>query len=187
MMNADERRSSGDSASSADARDADVDRALEHAVEAPQRHVVDVDDRNAVEILEPGAQRDDLQQVGHDLDVDDLAVGALDERQHLHVLFERQRDVELIDALALQDLAGLGERAEQRQAAIAEMIAAGAVVDEADDLVAELAVLEHLVGDQPPELARAGDQHPLEADAGAPAALERLAHQLARGVGERRR
>ena len=68
---------------------------------------------------------------------------------------------------------GLGERAEQRQAAVADVIAAGAVVDEADDLEAELAVLEHLVGDHPAEIAGAGDQHALEADAGAPAALER--------------
>ena len=52
--------------------------------------------------------------------------------EHLDVLFERQRDVEVIDALALDDLAGLGERAEQRQAAIADVIAAGAIVDEAD-------------------------------------------------------
>ena len=44
--------------------------ALDDAVEALQRDVVDVDDRDAVEILEPRAQRDDLQQVGHDLDVD---------------------------------------------------------------------------------------------------------------------
>ena len=72
------------------------------------------------------------------------------------------------------------ERAEQRKPAVAEVIAAGAVVDEADDLIAELAVLEDLVGDQPAELAGAGDQNPLEADAGAPAALEHLAHELAR-------
>ena len=90
------------------------------------------------------------------------------------MLVERQRDVELVDPLALGDLAGLGERAEQRQAAVAEVIAAGAVVDEPDDLEAQLAVLEDLVGDQPAEVAGAGDQDALEADAGAPAALERL-------------
>ena len=88
---------------------------------------------------------------------------------------------------AAGDLAGLVERAEQRQAAVAEVIAAGAVVHEADDLIAELAVLEDLVGDQPAELAGAGDQDPLEADAGTPPALERLAHQLARGERQRRR
>ena len=76
------------------------------------------------------------------------------------------------------------ERAEQRQAAIADVIAAGAIVEEADDLEAELAVLEDLVGDQPPEVAGAGNQHALEADARPPAALERFAHELARGVRE---
>ena len=147
------------------AESADVDGPLQHAVEAAQRDVVDVDDRDAVELFEARAQRDHLDEVGHHLDLDDLAVGALDERHHLHVLVERQRDVELIDALALQDVAGLGERAEQRQAAIAEVIAAGLVVDEADHLVAELAVLEQLVDDHAAQLAGAGDQHALEADA----------------------
>ena len=71
--------------------------ALDDAVEALQRHVVDVDDRHAVEILEPGAQRDHLQQIGHDLDVDHLAAGAVEQLEHPHVLFGRQRDVEMID------------------------------------------------------------------------------------------
>ena len=114
-----------------------------------------------------------------------LAARALEQLEHPDVLLGRQRDVEVIDRLARGDLGGLVERAEQRQAAVAEMIAGRAVVDEADDLVAELAVLENLVGDQPAELAGAGDQDPLEADAGAPAALEHLAHQLARRVGQR--
>ena len=72
------------------------------------------------------------------------------------------------------------QRAEQRQAAIADVIAAGPIVDEADQLEAELAVLEDLVGDHPSEIAGAGDQHALEADAGPPAPLERFAHELAR-------
>ena len=104
---------------------------------------------------------------------------------HLHVLVERQGDVELIDPIALQDVAGLGQRAEQRQAAIADVVAAGLVVDEADHLVAELVVLEQLVDDHPAQLAGAGDEDALEADALAPAPLQRFADQLARGVGER--
>ena len=51
-------------------------RALQDAVEAAQRHVVQADDRHAVEVLEPRAQRDELQQVGDDVDVDPFAVGA---------------------------------------------------------------------------------------------------------------
>ena len=176
-----------DSPSSAVAGDRDVDRALQDAVEAAQRHVVEADDRDAVEVLEPRAQRDELQQVGDDVDVDPFAVGGLDEAEHLDVLFERQRDVDVIDPFPPDDLVGLAERAEQRQAAVADVIAGGPVVEEADDLEAELAVLEDLVGDQPAEVAGAGDQHALEADAGLPPPLERLAHQLARGVRERRR
>ena len=45
-------------------------------------------------------------------------------------------------------------------------------------------MFENLVGDEPSELAGPGNQNPLEADAGAPASLEHLAHQLARGVGQ---
>ena len=77
--------------------DRDVDRPLQDAVEAAQRHVVEADDRDAVEVLEPRAQRDELQQVGDDVDVDPFAVGRLDDAEHLDVLFERQRDVEVID------------------------------------------------------------------------------------------
>ncbi len=73
--------------------------ALDDGVEALQRHVVDVDDRHAVEILEAGAQGNDLQQVGHDLDVDHLAAGALEQFEHPHVLLGRQRHVEMIDRL----------------------------------------------------------------------------------------
>ena len=59
-----------------------------------------------------------------------------------------------------------------------------AIVEEADNLEAQLAVLEDLVGDDPPEVAGAGDQHALQADARAPAAFEGFAHELARGVRE---
>ena len=45
-------------------------------------------------------------------------------------------------------------------------------------------MLEHFVGHHPPELARSGDQDALQADPGFPAALERLAHDLARAEGE---
>ena len=74
---------------------------------------------------------------------------------------------------------------EQRQTAIAEVIAGRAIVHEPDDLIAELAVLDDLVRDQTTQLAGSGDQNPLQPDAGAPAALEHIAHELARSVGGR--
>ena len=167
------------------ARDRDVDTALDDAVEALQRDVVDVDDRNAVEILEARAQRDHLQQIRHHLHVHALAARALDQLQHLDVLLRRQRDVEVVDPFAGRDFGRLLRRPEQRQAAVPEVIAGGAIVHEADDLIAELAVLEDLVGDEAPELAGAGDENALQADARAPPPLEQLAHELARREGER--
>ena len=98
------------------------------------------------------------------------------------MLVERQGDVEMIDPLALGDLSDLGERAEQGKAAIADVVAPGAIVDEADDLQSQLTIEHDAVGDQAPELARAGDEDPLQADPGAPAALEELADRLARPV-----
>ncbi len=169
---------SGEAASSTLPEMSDVDGPLEQAVEPAQRHVVEADDRYAVEVLEPRAQRDELQEIRHDVQVHALAVGDLDQAEHLHVLFERQRDVEVIDALAAQDLVGVAERAEHRQAAVADVIA-GAIVDEAEQREAELAVIEQLVRNHPPEVAGAGDQHPLEPDAGLPAPFERFANELA--------
>ena len=118
------------------------------------------------------------------MDVDAFAAGLFDEAEHLHVLFERQRDIQMIDAFLPDDLAALGERAEQRQPAVPDVVARRAIVEEADDLEAELAMLEQLVRDEPAEVARAGDQHALEPDTRAPSALERLADELARRVGE---
>ena len=88
-------------------RQDDVERPLEPCIEPLERDFVDVDDRQAVEILEPRAQGDELQQIGHDLDVDELAAGDVHQVEQLGVLLERQRDVEMIDALALGDLGDL--------------------------------------------------------------------------------
>src|SRR5262245_15919538 len=163
----------------------DVDAALDEGVEALQRHVVDVDDRQAVELFESRAQRDYLQQVGHHLDVHELAARAFDEPQHLDVLLGRQRNVQLIDTLACRDFGGVVDSAKQRQPAVSEVIARGLVIHEADDLIAQLAVLEDLVRDQASQFARSGDEDALQADARAPAPLEHFAHQFARRVGQR--
>src|SRR5262245_39273614 len=64
------------------------------------------------------------------------------------------------------------------------MVARGAIVNESDDLIPELTMLENAVGDEPAQLARPGNQNALEADARAPATLERLAHELARRIGQ---
>ena len=65
------------------------------------------------------------------------------------------------------------------------MIAAGLVVHEADQLVAQLAMLKHAVGDDPPQLAGTGNQDPPQADTRQPAPLQGFADELARQVAER--
>jgi hypothetical protein len=73
------------------------------------------------------------------------------------VLLRRQRHIQVIDGFAGRDVGGLVDGAEQRQAAIAKMVARRLVVHEADNLIAELPVFENLVGDYASELARAGE------------------------------
>ena len=165
--------------------DHDVEHALDHRADALQRHVVEVDHRHAVEVLEARAERDELQQVRHDLDVDAFAARRLDEVEQLHVLLERQRHVEVVDLLVGDDVGGVAERAEQGQPAIAEMIAACLVVDESHDLVSELAMLEDAIRDDAAEIAGAGDQDLAQPDARQPAPLQRFADELARQVTER--
>ena len=46
-------------------------------------------------------------------------------------------------------------------------------------------MLQNLLGDDAAEVAGAGDQNPLESDAGLPAPLEDLAHELARAERQR--
>ena len=155
-------------------RNRDVERSLDDGVEPLQWNIIEVDDGNAVQIFESGAKGNELQQVGDHLHVDALSARRLDEIQQLHVLLERQRDVQVVDALTPHDLGGFLEAAEQRQAAIAEMIAASPVVDETDNLVAQLAMFEHLVSHHATELACAGDQDSPKADPCNPSPLAAL-------------
>ena len=162
-------------------RKRDVDRALEDAVDAAQRHVVDADDRQAVQILEPGAERDELQQVRHDVDVDALAAGELHDAQHLHVLVDGQRDVDLVDLFLRGNLRDLVDGAEHRQAAVADRVGRRrAVVDEAREPEPHLAVLDDPVRDHPAEVAAAHDEDAPESDARAPAPPQQPAHDLPR-------
>ena len=91
-----------------------------------------------------------------------------------------QRDVKLIDALASGHLAYLGERAKQREAAVAQTIAVRAIVHEAHHLIAELAMVQDAFGDHASHVTGPGDQNSLQPEAFAPATLQQLAHAFAR-------
>ena len=122
---------------------------------------------------------------GHHLHVHHLAARALDQIEHLDVLFERQRHVQMIDVLLLHDFSGVGQRAEQRQAAIPEVIAAGAIVHEAHHLIAELTMLQDLLRHHPAQVAGAGNEDALVADARLPTPLQHFPHELARAERQR--
>jgi hypothetical protein len=162
----------------------DIDRSLDDAVEALKRNVVDVDDGNAVQILEARAKGDDLEEIGHDLDVDAFPARCLKQLEHPHVLVRRQRDIQVIDRFPRRNFHRIVDRAQQRKAAVAEMIAGGSVVDKSDDLVPQFAVLEDLVRHETAEFTRTSDENPLQADPGAPPALQHLADQFARRIGQ---
>jgi hypothetical protein len=70
--------------------------------------------------------------------------------------------------------------------AVADRVGVGRlIVGKADQLEAEFAVIEDAVRDHSPEVARADDEYVPQADAGAPAALQQIANDLARGVRQR--
>ena len=100
------------------------------------------------------------------------------------MLLERECHVEVVHSLAPHDVRRLLQATEQRKAAIPQVITASAIVEEPDDLVAELAVLEDFIGHHPSKLPGAGNQNSTKSDARNPAALERFAHQFARQIRE---
>ena len=71
------------------------------------------------------------------------------------------------------------------KSAVAEVVAAGAIVDEAHHLIPQLAMLQDFLRDHAPQVAGARNQDALEADARFPAPLQHFAHQLARAERER--
>ena len=100
------------------------------------------------------------------------------------MLVERQRHVQVVHALPLRDSAISVSVPRSGKAAIAEVIAAGAVVHESDTWYPELTVLEDPLRDQAPQFACAGDEDALQADACTPATLQQLADALTRHVSE---
>ena len=88
-------------------------------------------------------------------------------------------DVQMVDLFLADDLRGVRQRSEKRQAPVPDMVAPRTIVDKPHDLIAELTVLKNPLGDHASEIAGAGDQDSLEPDAGLPSPLQELAHELA--------
>jgi hypothetical protein len=100
------------------------------------------------------------------------------------VLFERKRDVDVVDPFRPDDVVGIREGSEKGKASVADMVARCAVVDESDDLETELAVLEDFVSHHPSEVSSACYQNSFEPYARLPAPLERFTNDLPRQIGQ---
>ena len=74
-----------------------------------------MDDGQAVEVLDAGAEGDVLEQVRHDADVGDGAADFLQDGEHRAVRLERQGEEDRVDAALVDDRRDLGRRAEDRQ------------------------------------------------------------------------
>ncbi len=142
--------------------------------------------RQPVEILETGAQRDELQQVRNDVHVEALAAGEFHDAEHLEVFVERQRDVDVVDALAAADVRRIGDGAEHRQAAIADGVGRRRGSSTKPMSLKPSSPWSRMrSATMRPRSPDADDQHVLQADAGPPAPAQQIAHDLARRVSER--
>ena len=92
------------------------------------------------------------------------------------MLFERQGDLQVVDLRAERDLRRLAD-CPAGQAAVAEVVTAGPIATK-PTICSRARDAENLVGDHPPEVAGAGNQHPPQSDAGNPPALEGLRMNL---------
>ena len=55
--------------------------------------------------------------------IDEFPARNFHEVEEFRMLFKRKSDIEMIDALALRNIADLGKRAKQRQSTVANMVA----------------------------------------------------------------
>ena len=121
--------------------------------------------------------------------VDALAAGELDDAEHLHVLVERQRDVDLVDAArarrprrsgrSCRAAAGRGSRSRRSSPARSSTKPTSL---KPSSLCSRMRSATIRPRSPTPTISTR-----LQADAGAPAAAQQVAHDLARGVGEERR
>ena len=163
----------------------DVERALDQAHPARERHLRQVDDRQAVEVLDAGAEGDVLEEVRHDAHVGDRAADLLEDGEHRAVRLERQREEDRVDAALLDDARATS--AVVPRTGTPEVLGAAlarVVVDEPDGAQSRLGVLEELVDDGAAQAARADDEHVPHADAVAPGLLEVAADRRPAGEHE---
>ena len=139
----------------------DVHRTLGQARPALHRHVREVDDRCAVNVLDLGAQRGVLEDVRDKADLDQFVADAVEQVEDLSVGGEGQGDHHLVDAVLFDRFFQVLQGAEDTDAAAdlgVQLLRI--VVEEPDDFIAEFPVADQLGRDLLAAVAGADDQNP---------------------------
>ena len=131
-------------------------------VEAAELGVGDVEQRDALDVVDERPRADDLEEARDDVDAH-AAVGAgAHHAQEVVVAGARERDDHAVDALLRHDRVEVAQGADHRQRrAHVAVVPRLAVVEEADEVDAVLGVAGDLGGHGVADLAGPDDQHPL--------------------------
>ena len=145
-----------------DPADDKVERALYGHVEPAQLGVPDVQEWNALDVIDEGPRADDLEEARHDVHAHACIGAGPHDAQEVVVASLRERHDDPVDVLRGHDRLEVGERAQdacgRSGVSVSERLA---VVEVADELHAILRVLGDLGGDGVPHLTGADDEHAL--------------------------
>ena len=116
------------------------------------------DEWDALDRVELGARPEHLEHPRDDVDLHSLILEQPDHVERLLVRIVREGDDHTIDTVLVDELPDLRRRPEQLERRPAVLQCAPVVVDETDDVEPVAAVLAHLLGEQPRDVARADDE-----------------------------
>ena len=105
--------------------------------------------RETIQVLDAGAERDVLEEVGNHAHVGHGSRDVLQYRQHGAVRFQGQGEEDGVDALVFDDARGLVSGSDDRHAPIGNSSLRGIVVDEGDGSQTRLRVVGELVDQRP--------------------------------------
>ena len=153
----------------AEGRPDDVEAPLEEPRGVGEVRRREPDERDALDRVELGARPEHLEHPRDDVDLHPLILEQPDHVERLLVRVVREGDHDAVDPVLVDELPDLDRRAEQLERRPAVLHGAPVVVDEADDVEPVSAVLAHLLGEQPRDVARPDDEDVLDVRGLAPA------------------
>ena len=145
-------------------RQDDIARALDQAVDAGKRRIADPDDRHAAHRVYAPLDQIGDEHVGDEIHRGSRVAQRFEQRQDARLRSHRQRQIDEVDAVFLDELRQLLNAAQHRKIIDLCQAVARAIIDEADHVDARIAI-----GVQAPGQFDTGLVHPREDRALAPA------------------